>query len=154
TVMAQTPQLQASVTPFPAALTSTSIMLPITIKVSIGNPITGGATNVSSATAAATLIEDAVRRFAASHRGDGIVSVRSGLFIRDGEFTDPSCIHVAADPERVAAVRACCPDSFLGHPVAVRAAAIVEMVGGQDFVSEVAVTSIAYDDDDRAAPEF
>jgi hypothetical protein len=143
----------------PAAQTaSVSITLPLTITVSIGNP-TAGSSNPAAASGAAVAaetapIEDAVRRFASVYRGDGIIGVRSGLAIRNGQFTDTPCIHVVTHPEKIAAVRARVPAAYLGHPVEVRAAAIVEMIGGQDFVSEAAVTSIAYNDEDRTGAGF
>lgn len=130
---------------------SVSITLPLTITVSIGSPTTSGSAAAVPETAP---IEDAVRRFAAVHRGDGILGVRSGLVIRNGEFTDTPCIHVVTHPVKITAVRARVPVAYLGHPVEVRAAAIVEMIGGQDFVSEAAVTSIAYNDSDRTGPGF
>ncbi len=136
----------------PAA--SVSITLPLTITVSIGSPITTGPTGGAAAAVETAPIEEAVRRFAATYHGDGIISVRSGLVIKGGEFSDTPCIHVVTHPDKVAAVRARCPATFLGHPVDVRAAAIVEMIGGQDLITEAAVTSIAYNDDDRTGPEF
>jgi hypothetical protein len=149
------PQSPASASSSPiAASASVSITLPVTITVSIGNPLPAAAVATPSTSTEFAPIEDAVRRFAAANRGDGIVSVRSGLVIRNGEFTDTPCIHVVAHPERVAAVRARTPQTFLGHPVDVRAAAIAEMIGGQDFVSEAAVTSIAYNDDERTGAKF
>jgi V8-like Glu-specific endopeptidase len=143
--------------PTATAASSVSITIPLTITVSLGTPSTAGnvATGSPAGVAAETApIEEAVRRFAAAHRGGGIVSVRSGLVIKDRQFTDTPCIHVVAYPEKVAAVRERCPATFLGHAVDVRAAAIVEMVGGQDLVSEAAVTSIAYNDDDRTGAKF
>jgi phosphatidylserine/phosphatidylglycerophosphate/cardiolipin synthase-like enzyme/V8-like Glu-specific endopeptidase len=151
-LVAQTPQ-----PPAPPSAAQATITLPITITVSIGNPIPASSADAGTGVRVTTEtapIEDAVRRFAAAHRGGGIIGVRSGLVISDGEFTDTACIHVATDPARVAAVRARCPATYLGHPVEVRAAAIVEMIGGQDFVSEAAVTSIAYNDDERTGPGF
>lgn len=142
-----------------AQLASVFITLPLTITVSIGSPLAGtGASNPGAGSAVAVSeiapIEEAVRRFAATYRGDGIIVVRSGLVIKDGKFIDIPCIHVVTHPERLAAVRARCPAAFLGHPVDVRPAAIVEMIGGQDFVSEAAVTSIAYNDDERTGAKF
>lgn len=144
------PPPQAITTALPAQA-SVSITLPLTITVSIGNPAVGSGVAVVAETAP---IEDAVRRFASAYRGDGIIGVRSGLVIRNAEFTDTPCIHVVTDPTKIATVRARVPAAYLGHPVDVRAAGIVEMIGGQDFVNEAAVTSIAYNDDDRTAAGF
>ena len=134
----------------PAA--SASITLPLTITVSIGIPVAAD-TTAGAQVAAESTDPDAVRRFAAAHKGRHHQRP-SGLVIKSGQFTDMLCIHVVTHPEKVAAVRARCPATFLGHPVDVRAAAIVEMIGGQDFVSEAAVTSISYDDNARTGPEF
>ena len=152
------PQAQ-SPTPPPPQSSSVSLTIPLTITVSIGTPVAGTtagiATAVSSGPATETApIEEAVRQFALTHRGDGIIGVRSGLVIAKAEFTDTPCIHVVTHPEKLGAVRQRCATSFLGHPVEVRAATIVEMIGGQDFVSEAAVTSIAYNDDERTGEEF
>lgn len=153
---AATPQ---SPPPLSTQLASTSITLPLTITVSIGGPIAGGVTSSAGVDSAAALSEtapigEAVRRFASAFYGDGIIAVRSGLVIRDGKFTDMPCIHVVTHPEKLGAVRARCPASFLGHPVDVRPAAIVEMIGGQDFLNEAAVTSIAYNDDERTGAKY
>ncbi|MET4023135.1 phospholipase D-like domain-containing protein [Bradyrhizobium sp. S3.2.12] len=142
------------VDPPPAPTSSVSITLPLTITVSIGSPLPAGATVNVGTTMGSTTIEAAVGRFAAANRGDGIIGVRSGLVIRDREFTETPCIHVVTDPARVAAVRARLPRTFLDHPVDVRPAAIAELVGGQDFVGEAAVTSIAYNDDERTGAKF
>jgi V8-like Glu-specific endopeptidase len=168
----ETGTIGSAVTPqsFPPALppvslsagqaTSVSITIPLNITVSLGAPITGGAVNTAGTTGSASFaaetapIDEAVRSFAATHRGSGIIGVRSGLVIRNGQFTDQPCINVVTHPERVTSVRQQCPTIFLGHPVDVRPATIVEMVGGQDFVSEAAVTSIAYNDDERTGKKF
>ncbi|OCK55066.1 hypothetical protein LMTR3_09880 [Bradyrhizobium sp. LMTR 3] len=146
---------QTTVTPpqQTTSATSVSITLPLTITVSIGSPSTSGGGAAAGGTETVS-IEEAVRRFATVHRGDGILGVRSGLVIRNGEFSDTPCIHVVTHPEKVGAVRARVPATYLGHPVEVRAAAIVEMVSGQDFANEAVVTSIAYNDSDRIGPGF
>ncbi|MBT1511530.1 trypsin-like peptidase domain-containing protein [Bradyrhizobium sp. SRL28] len=154
-------QATAGVTqaPPPAALAATgqaasvSITLPLTITVSIGSPIAGGGIALATTTETAP-IEDAVRRFAAAFRGDGILAVRSGLVVSNGEFTDTACVNVVTHPDKIAAVRARAPAAYLGHPVDVRTAGIVDMLGGPDLVSEAAVTSIAYNDDDRTGAKF
>ena len=150
---AQTPDPGTSSPSSPAAFASISITLPLTITVSIGNPMTGVAT-VARASQEFAPIDCAVHRFGAMYRGDGIIGIRSGLVIWNAEFTDTPCIHVVTHPERVAAVRAVCPPTFLGHPVDVRPAAIVDMIGGPDFATEAAITSIAYNDSQRTGPEF
>ncbi len=144
-------QTTTSPLPPPVQAATLSVTLPLTITVSIGSPVAGGGAAVATETAP---IEDAARRFAAIHRGGGILGVRSGLVIRNGEFTDTMCIHVVTHPEKLAAVRARVPATYLGHPVDVRAAALVDMIGGPDFISEAAVTSIAYDDDARTGTKF
>jgi hypothetical protein len=134
---------------------SVSITLPLTITVSIGSPIAGGGIAQATTTATETApIEDAVRRFAAAFRGDGILAIRSGLVVRNGEFTDTACVNVVTHSDKIAAVRARVPAAYLGHPVDVRTAGIVDMLGGPDLVSEAAVTSIAYNDDDRTGANF
>ncbi len=153
----QAPQAPAP-SPLSAAVqtqaASVSITLPLTITVSIGSPVTAGATGGAGAATETAPIEEAVRRFAAANSGNGILRVRSGLAIRNGEFTDTPCVHVVAHPERVGAVRARCPAAYLGHPVEVRPATIGEMVGGDDVISEAVITSIAYNDDERTGPGF
>lgn len=150
-------QIQAS--PAAGSAGSVSVTLPITVTVSIGNPTVtsptaGGPAHGAEAGRETAPIEDAVRQFRLVYRGGGVLRVRSGLVIRNQEFTDTPCIHVVTHPEKVAAVRARCPAQWRGHPVEVRPAAIVEMVDGQDFVSEAAIDTIAYNDDDRTGPEF
>ncbi|TFW55922.1 hypothetical protein CT676_37960 [Bradyrhizobium sp. MOS001] len=133
---------------------SVSITLPLTITVSIGTPVAGSGIAQAAAATETAPIEDAVRRFAAAFRGDGILTVRSGLVVSNGEFTETACVNVATHPDKIAAVRARVPAAYLGHPVDVRMAGIVDMLGGADLVSEAAVTSIAYNDDDRTGANF
>lgn len=149
--------------PAPApAPSAVSFTIPLTVTVSLGQPVAGdasgaatvGATTITQGTAQTASIDEAVRQFAAAYSGDGIIGVRSGLVIKNGEFTSTPCIHVVTQPEKLAAVRARCPGMFLGHIVDPRPAAIVEMVEAQGIVSEAAVTSIAYNDDDRTGAKF
>ncbi|MBR1030332.1 trypsin-like peptidase domain-containing protein [Bradyrhizobium liaoningense] len=146
--------------PSPAAAAATgqaasvSITLPLTITVSIGTPVAGSGIAQAAAATETAPIEDAVRRFAAAFRGDGILTVRSGLVVSSGEFTDTACVNVVTHPDKIAAVRARVPATYLGHPVDVRTAGIVDMLGGPDLVSEAAVTSIAYNDEDRTGINF
>ena len=154
----QSPQSAPPSPPLSAAVqaqaASVSITLPLTITVSIGSPVTAGAAAGAGAATETAPIEEAVRRFAAAYSGNGILRVRSGLAIRNREFTDTPCIHVVAHPERVGPVRTRCPATYLGHPVEVRPAAITEMIGDDEMVSEAVITSIAYNDDERTGPGF
>ncbi|WP_027582945.1 phospholipase D-like domain-containing protein [Bradyrhizobium sp. Ai1a-2] len=142
--------------PLPATIAATaqaasvSITLPLTITLAIGTPVAGGGNTPAIETAP---IEDAVRRLAADFRGDGILAVRSGLVISNGEFTETPCVNVVTHPDKIGAVRARVPAAYLGHPVDVRTAGVVDMLG-TDLVGEAAVTSIAYNDDDRTGANF
>lgn len=153
-MVAQTPQPPEGGNVPPTGYASATITLPLTITVSVGNPPGGSVVSVAGGTSQSAPIEDAVHRFAAAFRGNGIIDVRSGLVIRNHEFSDTPCINVVADPEKVAEVRGLCPQIYLGHPVDVRAAGVAEALGGPDLMTEGAVTSTAYNDDDRTGPGF
>ncbi|MBY5706972.1 hypothetical protein HFO38_30435 [Rhizobium leguminosarum] len=137
--------------PAPAVATaSISFNLPVTISISIGSP----AVTFTPAATETAPIEEAVRRFAEGHRGDGILHVRSGLAMQDGRFTDTPCIHVVTHPERISQVQARVPETFLSHAVVVRPATIGELLDTRDPAFEATVGAIAYDDDARTGPGF
>lgn len=133
-----------------AAAATITLNLPITISVSIGNPVVAPAPAVAETAS----IEEAVRRFAESHRGDGILTVRSGLTVESGRFTDTPCIQVVAHPERIGKVRTQLPDMFLGHAVNVRPATISELLDTPFPAFEAPGAANAYDEDKRTGPGF
>lgn len=141
---------QAASTVQTTATASMTLNLPITISVSIGNPVVATATAVADTTP----IEEAVRRFAESHRGDGILAVRSGLTVESGRFTDTPCIQVVAHPERAGQIKAQLPEMFLGHAVTVRPATISELLDTAFPAFEASGGANAYDDDKRTGPGF
>lgn len=146
-VVASSPGVQNTAAPAPAATSaSISFNLPITVSISIGSPI--------AATAETAQIDEAVRRFADGHRGDGILDVRRGLAVKAGKFTDIPCIQVVIHPEKLAQLRARMPETFLGHAVTIRPATIGELLDTPSVTSEAPFDSIAYNDDDRTGPDF
>jgi phosphatidylserine/phosphatidylglycerophosphate/cardiolipin synthase-like enzyme len=154
----QAPDVQA-----PARAASASITVPLTITVTLGEPVAGapqGADQSAPHRGAASPpparepndIDEAAGALAERVRGDGVLAVRPGFVIDDGRMTDYPCLVVSADPPRVDEVRGRVPATFAGLPVEVRAASISDQLEGL-AVAE-AVTAIAYNDEDRTGEGF
>lgn len=99
---------------------------------------------------------DAAIRALAAQTGNiaGVRAVEPGYVIEGGRITDRACIVVAADPDRIAAVRAAAPAAFAGFPVEVRPAGILQQLGLDADLSAQALAPIRYNDDDRSGEGF
>lgn len=141
--------------PQPGAVTVTS---PLIVTVALGQPTTGPAPQVTATTTlvdASTLTSDAVRSFSDAYRGNGLLGASAGRAIVDGRVTDRTCIRAVAHPDRFAEVKRRLPAIYEGYPVEVRAASLLELSEASGAgIAEAVVTSIRYNDDDRAGPDF
>jgi phosphatidylserine/phosphatidylglycerophosphate/cardiolipin synthase-like enzyme/V8-like Glu-specific endopeptidase len=134
-----------------------SVTIPLTITVLVGEPSIvnfASATRGSSGiTADEPELEAAALRLFTQQRGQGMVAIYGGYVLENGRLTDIDCLVVKADPAKLSDVRARVPASFDGYPVDVRVASLDDYEFVANIVSE-AVTSIAYNDEDRTGTGF
>lgn len=152
TVVPKPPAATPSAPSAPTASSEVEITIPLTIKVSLGQPVTPAAITVSSSkTGAAVDTESAVQQFWDS-RPDGVLAARVG-FIDDGDaIGDAPCIAASVLPSRLPQVAAAGPSQFLGIPVRYFPADVAEQIEAAPDVESV--DSIAYDDDARTGKGF
>ncbi|MDD1517595.1 MULTISPECIES: phospholipase D-like domain-containing protein [Bradyrhizobium] len=139
-------------TAIPTASSEVEVTIPLTIRISLGQPVTP-ATAVAppSKTADALDTESAVCQFWDS-RPDGVLAVRVG-FMDDGDaIGDAPCIAASVLPSRLPQVAAAGPSQFLGVPIRYFPASVAEQIEAAPDVESV--DSIAYDDDARTGKEF
>lgn len=122
---------------------SVSVTIPLTVTVSLGQPVAGPTTVQAQA---AKTIEQAVSELA-RNRPDGVLRVKPGF---DGESES---IVLAADPLQLDAVMGAAPTMFAGFPVQIRYATVEEQLG-IDAESTEAPGAIAYDDARRSSNAF
>ena len=153
----ETRQIVQAVMPKPAVATPTGpseveVIIPLTIKISLGQALTPNSTGVpSSKSPDVADTETAVQQFWTS-RPDGVLAARIG-FIDDGDaIGDVPCIAASVLPSRLAQVAATGPSQFLGVPVRYFPANIAEQTEAAPEVESV--DSIDYDDDARTGKEF
>ncbi|MDE8652508.1 phospholipase D-like domain-containing protein [Novosphingobium album (ex Liu et al. 2023)] len=115
-----------------------SIVVPLRISLSLGEPAMTGADAMTLDAAVASL---------AARDHPGVLAVKPGF---DGRS---DCIVVAVSPDRFAAVSAAIPATFAGYPVDVRYATIREQLGLSELGLE-ASGAIVYDDTRRQGPAF
>lgn len=144
-------QLQA---PAVAAGGEVTFTVPLKITISLGQADQPQQQTTKPAETPKKNIEEAARAFYGQVRGEGVVAVRAGYTLRGGRLTNEDALVVKAHPERIEAVRARVPKQYGGYPVEVREASIAEQVEGMPEIAAEAVTSIAYNDDDRTGEEF
>jgi hypothetical protein len=143
---------KAAIPPAPAG--AVTVTIPLSITVSLGQPVVPSASiKVSSAVAAPETIdiEAAVKEFW-DQRPDGVIAVRVG-FHDDGEaIGDTPCIAASVPATRLAEVEASGPKQFQGFGVRYIPANVTEQI---DSMPEVeSVESISYDDDARTGKGF
>ena len=138
-----------------------TITIPLTIKVSLGQPVTNQqqATDTAQATdkrpEGADPVREAARALLEEIRGGGVLAVHAGYVIEGNKLTDEDCLVVAAHPEKLDDVLAKAPETYRGYPVEVRAASLNDQSGeGVLDIAQEAVTSIRYNDDDRTGEGF
>jgi len=159
----------ASETPAAAGV---SVTIPLTITVTVGDPVVGGAAGgpppapsapppappappAATGAGGADGVRAAALALARERRGDGVLAVRPGYRMEGGRLTDTQCLVVAAHPARVDEVRARIPARHGGFPVEVRPASLRDQLGGgPEAVAEEAVTSVRYNDSDRTEEAF
>jgi V8-like Glu-specific endopeptidase len=147
-----------------------SVTIPVTIRVSLGKPVPADSTTASTATTATNATTDqnddtaplpppptksveAADAFAREFRGDGVITARHGYLIAGAGLSDTPCIVVAADPSRIAEVRARVPKEYRGLPVDVRPASLKDQAESAAIEQEAGF-AIAYDDENRTGKDF
>jgi hypothetical protein len=136
----------------PTMPSEVEVTIPLTIKISLGQPLTLGPTGKPSSKAPDIAeVESAVQQFWTT-RPDGVLAARVG-FINDGDAVgDVPCIAASVLPSRLAQVAVTGPSQFLGVPVQYFPANVAEQI---EAVPEAeSVDSISYDDDARTGKEF
>ncbi len=138
----------ATVAPCEVAFT-----IPLTIKVSLGQPASAPAADVATPQKApgSIDIESAVEQFWDS-RPDGVLAARVG-FLDDGDaIGDKPCIAASVLPSRLAQLAAAGPSEYLGVPVRYFPADVAEQIDARPATESV--DSIDYDDDARTGRDF
>ncbi|WFT94417.1 phospholipase D-like domain-containing protein [Bradyrhizobium barranii] len=129
-----------------------SFTIPLTIKVSLGQPV---ATSAPGATlpqdAGPADAESAVAQFW-DHRPEGVLAARVG-FLDDGDaIGDTPCIAASVLPSRLAQVAATGPSEYHGLPVRYLPASVAEQIEARPEIESV--DSTEYDDDARTGRDF
>ncbi|MEO1159714.1 MAG: phospholipase D-like domain-containing protein, partial [Pseudomonadota bacterium] len=146
--------------PATAAGNIASLTIPVTISVSIGDgpaaniKITSGATEQYTP---ALNVEAAARKLWQQKSGNGILNIAASYMVSNGKFTDDECITVWAHPDKLHEVATYIgTDNYVGYPVTIEPASIDDQIspGGMGDALAEAVTSIAYNDDDRTGKGF
>ena len=138
-----------------------SFNIPVRIDVSVGSielrdadlqisaavdPTSTSASDVNSAAAA-------LAQSLASE--DGVLSVRPGGLLAAGRLTDAVGLVVSVHPDRVGGLGPKVPAKYRGFSVILQPGSIQDQLGiALDGPETEAVSSIAYNDDDRTGPEF
>jgi len=135
-----------------------SVTIPVTIDVTIGDPqvrqLTArvGGEVISSP---AANIESAAQAFAQQYSGGGVLAVRPGALLERGALTADEGLIVSVAPERVDSLAKTLPRDFSGFAVVVVPASIADQLGqSADVPGAEAVSTIAYNDDDRTGKSF
>ncbi|WP_430421389.1 phospholipase D-like domain-containing protein [Methylibium petroleiphilum] len=138
-----------------------SLNIPVRIDVSLGSievrdgdmristTVNATSTSVSDLDSAAT----ALARSLASE--SGVLAVRPGGLLSAGRLTSDVGLVVAAHPDRLEALGPKIPNKYRGFSVVLQPGSIQDQLGiALDGLETEAVSSIAYNDDDRTGPEF
>lgn len=147
-----------------------TITIPLTIKVSLGQPVAGGIDvtvpqpslqplpkpdpQPQPRPAGSQGVVEAARALGRELQGGGVLAVRHGYLIRNNQLSDVACLVVAADPSRIEDVRARAPKEYAGFPVDVRNASLRDQAGESLDIAEEAPMQISYNDDDRTGSGF
>lgn len=143
-----------------------TVTIPLTIKVSLGQPQGDwqkgsggprdpGKRSARPARSGSARVREAAHSLLDEMRGGGVLAVHAGYVIESGQVTDTDCLVVAAHPERIDDVRARAPETHEGFLVEVRPASLSDQSGeGTLDLAEEAVSSIRYNDADRAGDAF
>lgn len=153
TVIHPTPVRQATALPPASVSQDVTVTIPLTIHVSLGQPVLPGQMQV--AVGAAQLppadVESAVKQFWDS-KPNGVVGTRVG-FIDDGDtIGDRPCIAASVPSSRLASVATAGPAQFMGMPVRYYPANVSEQLDA--LPRSESVDSIAYDDNARKGSKF
>lgn len=145
---------------------SFSVTIPLTITVSFGVPVFDDKPQVVSGEAdgrpprqepliqASKSIEDVARALARTLNIDGVLAVRPGYVITDIGLSGRDCLVLSTHPARLKETRLQAPDAFEGLPVEVRPAPIGDQLGSAAVPIEEAVTSVAYNNNERRGSGF
>lgn len=163
----------------PDAAGQVSVTIPLTVTISLGQPILADPAPAAPAGGDAggaqpprgggggrpgpgrdggppdrrKAFEAAARELLGERRGEGVLAVRPGYVLERGRLTDRECLVVSAHPDALESVRANLPRVYAGFPVEVRPASVADQLAAREAIAE-AVTSIAYNDDDRTGEGF
>jgi V8-like Glu-specific endopeptidase len=133
-----------------------SLTIPLVVNISLGalqTRSTSATVHLGTAAGDVSSIDEAALALRRERHPD-VVDVWPGYLMRGGQLTDDRCLVVSARPGRLDAVRSAMPRTFAGVAVDVGAASPVEQLREQAGIVGEAVTSIAYNDDDRTGPGF
>ena len=154
------PAAQTPTASTPAASSSVTITIPISLTLTVGSPVTGvgGGTSVTAAAvvssaglASAMDAESAAKEFW-KQRPAGVLAVRVGFREEGGAIGDTPIIAASALAGRIEALRATAPKQFGGFEVAYSPADVAEQI---DSIPQLeSVNRIAYDDDKRTGTAF
>ncbi|MGO8910780.1 MAG: phospholipase D-like domain-containing protein [Bradyrhizobium sp.] len=155
-VQAVVPKQAATV---PSSVTSSAppseveVTIPLTIRISLGQPLTAGATGAPSSwkPPSVAAAEAAAAQFW-TRRPDGTLAVRVGFIDEDDAIGEVPCIAASVLPSRLAEVAANGPSQFSGVAIRYFPATVAEQI---DSTPELeSVDSIDYDDDARTGAGF
>lgn len=140
-----------------------SVTVPVTIRISLGQPVANAADGTTPAgqdeederplPPPPTAAVEAAAALERDIRGNGVLAVRHGYLLAGNGLSNKACLVVAADPTVVDAVRARVPKEFQGFPVDVRAASLKDQAESLAIEQEAAF-QIAYDDENRTGKDF
>lgn len=141
-----------------------TITIPLTIRVSLGQPVTAASSGTPRGPEVTSKklhakpsmrAVEAARALESEIRGEGVLAVHHGFLIDGTGLSDTACMVVAADPARLDEVRARVSKTYRGFPVDVRQAGLRDQLEAvRAELTQEAPMSIAYDDDIRSGKAF
>lgn len=141
--------VQQAVAAVPAEVVFT---IPLTIRISLGQPVASAPDAVVSPKPSADAdAESAVEQFWES-RPEGVLAARVGFIDEGDEIGNAPCIAASVLPSRLAQVTATGPSQFLGVPVRYFPANVAEQIDARPEIESV--DFIDYDDDARTGSRF
>lgn len=137
--------------PAPLAPSEVEVTIPLTVRVSLGQPLASAPGTASPKASDAADVEAVVRQFW-DNRPEGVLAARVGYLDAADAIGDTPCIAASVLPSRLAQVVATAPSQFLGVPVRYFPASVAEQI---DSIPQIeSVDSIDYDDDARTGEGF
>ncbi|MEY9419445.1 hypothetical protein ABIF69_005887 [Bradyrhizobium japonicum] len=149
---------------------SVTVTIPLSITVSLGQPVAGGTPFIdpqpkardvdrtsgggrggAAAKGDPSLAEAAVRAFW-DERPQGVIAARVGFEEKNGEISDEMFIAASVPPPQLEAVEARGPSDYRGYPVRYLPADVTEQLESAIIVETV--DQISYDDDARTGAGF